>query len=82
MIIHGDMKADVKFVSAQMFTKTTKNAEELVNTNSFYPRILMATAGSIGAGLDSGDVYSVVKVGFPTNILEMVQEMGRCGRGR
>ena len=82
LIIHGDMKAEVKFVSAQMFTKTTENAEELVNTNSFYPRILMATAGSIGAGLDSGDVYCVVKVGFSTSILEMVQEMGRCGRGR
>ena len=76
------MKAEVKFVSAQIFTKTIENAEELVNSNSFYPRILMATAGSIGAGLDLVDVYSVVGVGFSTSILEMVQDMGRCGRGR
>ena len=82
LIIHGDMKAEVKFVSAQMFTKNTENAKDLVNTNSFYPRILMATAGSIGTGHDSGDVYCVVKIGFSTSILEMVQEMGRCGRGR
>ena len=82
LIIHGNMKAEVKFVSAQIFTKTVDNAEELVTSNSFYPRILMATAGSIGAGLDLADVYSVVRVGFSTSILEMVQEMGRCGRGR
>jgi len=64
-----------------MFTKIVDNAEELVNSNSFYPRILMATAESIGAGLDSVDVYSVVRVEFSTSILEMVQEMGRCDRG-
>ena len=39
LIIHGDMKAEVKFVSASMFTKTVANAEELVNKNQFYPRI-------------------------------------------
>ena len=77
LIIQGDMKAEVKLVSAQMFTKTVDNAEELVN-----PRILMATAGSIDAGFDLVDVYSVVRVGFSTSILDMVQEMGRCGRGR
>ena len=72
LIIQRDMKSEVKLVSTQMFTKTVCNAEELVNSNSFYPRILMATSGSIGAGLDSADVYSVVKVGFLTSILEMV----------
>ena len=41
----------------------------------------MATAGSIGADLDSVDVYSVVRIGFSTSILEMAQEMGRCNRG-
>ena len=81
LIIQGDMKVEIKFISAQMFTKIVDNAEELVNSNSFYPRILMATAESIGAGLDSADVYSVVRVEFSTSILEMVQEMGRCDRG-
>lgn len=64
LIIQGDMKAEVNFVSAQMFTITVDNAEELVNSNSLYPMILMATAGSIGAGLDSEDIYRVVRVGF------------------
>ena len=39
LIIQSNMKAEIKFVSAQMFTKTVDNAEELVNSNSFYPRI-------------------------------------------
>ena len=82
LIIHGDMKEEVKFVSDQMFTKTVDYAEELVNINLFYPRILMATDGSIDVGLDSVDVYSVVRVEFSTSILEVVQEMGQCSRGR
>ena len=66
------MKAEFKLFSAQMFTKTVDNTEELVNSNSFYPRISMATAGSIGAGLDLVDVCSVVRIVFSTSILEMV----------
>ena len=44
--------------------------------------MLLATAGSIGAGLDSPGVYSVCRAGFLTSIFEMAQEMGQCGRGR
>ena len=82
IVIYGDLKPEVKFVSAERFTKVIVNPEELVNNNKFYPRILLATAGSIGAGLDSPDVFSVCRAGFPTSIFEMAQEMGRCGRGR
>ena len=53
-----------------------------MDKNEFYPRILLATAGCIGAGLDSLDVYCVSRIGFPSSIIDMVQEMGRCGRGR
>ena len=82
IVIYGDLKPEVKFVSAKWFTQVISNPEELINTNKFYPRILLATAGSIGAGLDSPDVYSVYRAGFPTSIFEMAQEMGQCGRGR
>ena len=70
IVIHGDLKPEVKFVSAERFTKIHENPEELINNNLFYPRILLATAGSIGAGLDSPDVYSVCRAGFPTSILK------------
>ena len=82
IVIYGDLKPEVKFVSAERFTKVIVNPEELVNNNKFYPRILLATAGSIGAGLDSPDVYTVCRAVFPTSILKMAQKMGRRGRGR
>lgn len=58
-VIHGDQKPEVKFVSVERFTETIANPEELINSNKFYPRILLATAGSIGAGLDSPDFYAI-----------------------
>lgn len=68
-------------MSAERFIQVMSNPEELINSNKLYPGILIATAGSIGAGLDSPDVYLVCQASFPTSIFEMVQEMGRCGRG-
>ena len=82
LVINGELKPEVKFASVKRFTQVIENKEELINNNRFYPRILLATAGSIGAGLDSSDVYVVCCAGFPTSIFEMAQELGRCGRGR
>ena len=82
LIIQGDLQPEVKFVSAEQFTKSILDPQSLVDKNEFYPRILLATAGCIGAGLDSPDVYCVSRIGFPLSIIDMVQEMGRCGRGR
>ena len=45
-------------------------------------RILVATSGCVGAGLDCPHVRMVYRRGFPTSILELIQEMGRCGRGK
>ena len=81
LIIHGDMKKEVKFVSAERLTKNINNPQELIDSNKFYPRILLAIAGSIRAGLDSKDVFSVTRIGFPTIIINMNHEIGRCGRG-
>ena len=27
-------------------------------------------------------MHSVVRIGFPTSVLDLIQEMGRCGRSR
>ena len=82
MIIQGDLQSEVKFVSAEQFTQHIIDPQLLLDRNEYYPRILLATAGCIIAGLDSPNVYSVCRVGFPLSILDMVQEIGRCGRGR
>lgn len=54
-------------MSVERFTQVKLNPEELINSNKFYPRILLATAGSIGIGLDSP---------FPTSIFIMSQATG------
>ena len=84
IVIQGNLQPEVKFVSAEQFTRSVDNiqAQGLLDNNQFYPRILLATASCIGAGLDSPDVYSVCRIGFPSSVIDLVQEMGRCGRGR
>ena len=79
LVIQGDLQPEVKFVSAELFTRHVDDPQLLLDSNIYYPRILLATAGCIGAGLDSSDVYSVCRVGMPSGIIDMVQEMGRCG---
>ena len=76
LVIHGDLKPEIKFFSAERFTETIKNPEELTNSNQFYSRILLATASRIETGLDSTDFYTVCRVGFLTSIFEMAQELG------
>ena len=79
-MINGDMESEVKLKSATMFTTTHHNACKLVDNCKFYPQVLVATSRCIGAGLDSSAFYSVICIGFSTSILDMIQEMGRCGR--
>ena len=75
------MRKDIKIVYAEEFTKSVSNPEDIVNSDVFYARILISIAGSISAELDSMDVYSVIRIGFPTSILKIVYEMGRSERG-
>ena len=82
LLIIGDLETEVKQVNAERFTEEVTNADELIEDNEFYPRVLVATSSCIGAGLDSSLVYSVLRIGFPTSLINMIQEMGRCGRGR
>ena len=82
IMINGDMESEVKLMSATTFTSNPSNPCENIDTDIFYPRVLIATSSCIGAGLDSSSVYSVVRIGFPTSLLDLIQEMGRCGRNR
>lgn len=63
LIIHGDMKKIVTFVSAAWFTKWIADLKLLLDSNKFYARILLVVAGSISASLDSQDVFSVTIIG-------------------
>ena len=53
MLIHGDLEPEIKFASVTTFTDPSIDAEETINSNKFYARVLVATASCIGAGLDT-----------------------------
>ena len=78
IIINGDLESEWKLFSSQKFTEITNNPQEHILNNIYYPRILVATSGRIGAGLNSSSVYCVIRDGFPSSILDLIQEMGRC----
>ena len=42
-------------------------------------RILVDTSGNIGVGIDSSNTSLAVRIKFPSNTFDLVQDMGRCG---
>ena len=68
-----------KFLQTVAFT-TTWSIEDINDVSKFDPRVLLGTAGCIGARLDSNDVYLAQRIGIPTIMLNLIKEMGRCGR--
>ena len=80
LIINGELPSEWKLISSQLFTNELTNISEQILKNEYVPRILLATSGCIGAGLDSKYVVLVLRDGFPTSMIDLIQEMGRCGR--
>jgi len=81
LLITGNIEPGLKLSYTDKFTSTSEDSVFDFD-NTFTPRILLATASCIGAGLDSDEVYGVIRIGFPESILNFIQEMGRCGRNR
>ena len=48
--------------------------------NIFAPIVLTYTSGCAGSGFDCSDTALVSRLGVPTRIINITQEMGRCGR--
>ena len=82
IIINGELPSEWKFISSELFTKECSNLKEKIKNNEFVPRIILATSGCIGAGLDCSDVVVVMRDGFPTSMVDLIQEMGHCSRSR
>ena len=79
VLVVGSEDAIRKQLYTIAFTKKSSK-EEIEDTSKFTPRVLLGTSGCIGTGLDSDDVHLMVRLGLPTSILHLIQEMGRCGR--
>ena len=60
IVIQDNIQLEMKLVSTKMFTASVEDPEGVLNRNELYPRLLLATPGSIGTGLDSNDVHSIV----------------------
>ena len=82
MMMNGDMEIEVKLMSTTTFTSNPSDPRENVDNYVFYPRVLIATSSCIRADLDSSSAHSVVKIGFPTILLDLIQKICRCGRNR
>ena len=80
IMINGDIQSEVKLFSATSFTSETTNPQDLIDDNKFYPRVVIATSSCVGDRLDSSSVCSVIRIGFPTSVLYITQEIGRRGR--
>ena len=79
VLVYGDMHQEVKAEIIVAFT-SNQSVQPDMAANVIYPRILIATSGSVGAGLDSHDINLVYRIGCPSSVFEFIQEMGRCGR--
>ena len=77
----GSEDAICKQLYALAFTKTWANSE-IEDSSKFTPRVLLGTSGCVGTGVDCDDVHLMLRLGMPTSVLHLIQEMGRCGRKR
>jgi hypothetical protein len=77
----GDVKQELKYAYTIAFTCKSTTIGNSNNENGclFNPKFLFGTSGCIGAGLDSDEVRLVLRLGMPTSLINLIQEMGRCG---
>ena len=80
VLVIGDRDPELKFAYTVAFTNTKFDSSLGNPNNKLQPRFLIGTSGCIGAGLDCHDVHLVLRFGLSTNIINFIQEMGRCGR--
>ena len=78
LALYGAQEAELK--AGLISTFTAEGVEVNCWDKSMMLRVLVATSGCIGAGLDSSSIYLVTRIGLPPSILDFIQEMGRCGR--
>ena len=80
VLVVGERDPELKFAYTTSFTNSKFNATLGNPDNKLQPRYLIGTTGCIGAGLDCVDVHLVIRFGLSTNIINFIQEIGRCGR--
>jgi hypothetical protein len=85
VLVHGKLFKEQKFHNTDTFvgpdlSDTITSRDGNSKSIQYRPRILIATAGSANAGLDSPHVRYVIRDGFPSSLPDLIQELGRAGR--
>jgi hypothetical protein len=82
LLVHGVLFREQKFHHIRTFCGPDLIEENPKGGGKLYfrPRVLIATAGAAGAGVDPDCVHFCARDGFPPSISDQAQEMGRVGR--
>ena len=80
IVVIGNQETELKYAYTTAFTNLEFATVESISSTKLCPKFLIGTLGCIGAGLDCDYVQLVTRIGFPTSIIDFIQEMGRCGR--
>ena len=65
------------------FASTSNQLDGITfNSDVLHSRILLGTAGRARSSLDSDNTHIVIRIGFPTSIINFIQEIERCGRNK
>ena len=80
VLVVGDIEQELKYAYTVAFTKTISDVDNQDISKNYTPKFLFGTSGCVGAGLDLDEVRLVIRLGMPTSIINLIQEMGRCGR--
>ena len=73
LLVHGNLSKEEKSAFIVAFTGEDKDDMNL--------KIMCSTSSVANAGIDSKDVRCVFRLDLPPSIFDLVQEMGRAGRG-
>ena len=72
IIVLGNLETEWKCTSNEKITEHDDNPVVKIQNNAFCPKILIATPGCIGVGLDCYDARVDIHDGFKTSLLDFV----------
>jgi hypothetical protein len=78
VLVVGDVEQELKYAYTIAFTdkKNRNDNSNKDNEGTFKPRFLFEMSGCVGAGLGSDEVCLVIRLGMPTSLINLIQEMG------
>ena len=73
-MMSGSIEIKLKLLSAETFTVNIPKPRDLIDDAKFCLRVIALTSSCVGLGLDSSSVCVSIRVGFPENVLSMMEK--------